>query len=258
MVTVVDQMAQAIHQKQGVGYEAYVARPAAGKIALPLVREAAAAPDAGGAGRLGLPDFSGAIKISALDIESLVRHRCAWVRRLVPPIYVSGKWVNYMGILMGLAFDWGYWFMTSLPFRPCDHAALGQRLGSIYTLTQPKKLQEEHGRAAALNCAWFTDSPVQQLYDRPYATVARRPTTTTRGRTSPTPHVVLVETGSFTGAYTIDEEDNYATSPAAPGSCGSSRRARAPCCRCRCLRRDGPSTHVATDLEQPSTWAEPR
>ena len=36
-----------------------------------------------------------------------------------------------------------------------------------------------------------------------------------------------------------------------------SAAARAPCCRCRCLRRDEP-VHVATDLEQPSTWAEPR
>ncbi|KAH8046492.1 hypothetical protein JL721_12376 [Aureococcus anophagefferens] len=34
MVTVVDQMAQAIHQKQGVGYEAYGAASGAGKIAL--------------------------------------------------------------------------------------------------------------------------------------------------------------------------------------------------------------------------------
>ncbi|KAH8048180.1 hypothetical protein JL720_15893 [Aureococcus anophagefferens] len=280
MVTVVDQMAQAIHQKQGVGYEAYGAAERPGKIArfsawfvkrrLLLTRAAlvvfwgigvpmmvadyvhvekvlsgdtkinesvgksrfwsAEANDEFARHFVGccvaalnilivmqdwdFPDFSGGeIKISALDIESLkFEHCCAWVRRLVPPIYVSGKWVNYMGILMGLAFDWGYWFMTSLPFRPCDYAQFGDSdSGSIYTLTQPKKLQEEHaGAAAALNCAWFTDSPVQQLYDRPYATVnASSYDDDAWTRTSPTPHVVLVETGSFTGAYTIDEEDNY-------------------------------------------------
>lgn len=389
MVTVVDQMAQAIHQKQGVGYEAYGAAERPGKIArfsawfvkrrLLLTRAAlvvfwgigvpmmvadyvhvekvlsgdtkinesvgksrfwsAEANDEFARHFVGccvaalnilivmqdwdFPDFSGGeIKISALDIESLkFEHCCAWVRRLVPPIYVSGKWVNYMGILMGLAFDWGYWFMTSLPFRPCDYAQFWDSdSGSIYTLTQPKKLQEEHaGAAAALNCAWFTDSPVQQLYDRPYATVnASSYDDDAWTRTSPTPHVVLVETGSFTGAYTIDEEDNYvyvargawlmwlmcaipvgawvvfwwlvfthekvhclnyrdvahyldkhreriANDDDSDGRqekrrayvASISAAARAPCCRCRCLRRDEP-VHVATDLEQPSTWAEPR
>ena len=56
------------------------------------------------------PDFSGGdIKISGFDVEGFrFDHCCAWVRALLPTVYVSGKWFNYMGVLMGLAFDWGY------------------------------------------------------------------------------------------------------------------------------------------------------
>ena len=159
------------------------------------------------------PDFSGGdIKISALDIESLrFDHCCAWVRKLVPPIYVSGKWVNYMGILMGLAFDWGYWFMTSLCFRPCDYAQFWESdTGKIYALTRPKKVQEAHaGAAAALDCAWFTDSPLLQLAKVPYDAVNRTLYDDDAWFRSAEPHVVLVETGTFTGAYTVDEQDAY-------------------------------------------------
>ncbi|KAH8049388.1 BT1-like protein [Aureococcus anophagefferens] len=291
-------MAQAIHQKQGVGYEAYGAAERPGKIArfsawfvkrrLLLTRAAlvvfwgigvpmmvadyvhvekvlsgdtkinesvgksrfwsAEANDEFARHFVGccvaalnilivmqdwdFPDFSGGeIKISALDIESLkFEHCCAWVRRLVPPIYVSGN------------------SSTTAPTRP---------------------------------------SP---SYDGDAWT-----------RTSPTPHVVLVETGSFTGAYTIDEEDNYvyvargawlmwlmcaipvgawvvfwwlvfthekvhclnyrdvahyldkhreriANDDDSDGRqekrrayvASISAAARAPCCRCRCLRRDEP------------------
>ena len=40
--------------------------------------------------------------------------------RLAPsmgPIFLSGKWINYFGIVFGLLFDWAYWFMTALCFR---------------------------------------------------------------------------------------------------------------------------------------------
>ena len=88
------------------------------------------------------PDFSeGEIKISALDIKALKFEHCfEWLRKHLPPIYVSGKWVNYLGVLMGMGFDWGYWFMTTLPFRPCDYAQLWEsKTHNIYTLTRPKR-----------------------------------------------------------------------------------------------------------------------
>jgi len=47
---------------------------------------------------------------------------CVRVRRRYLGIYISAKWFNYFGILMGVAFDWAYWFMTALCFRPCDYA----------------------------------------------------------------------------------------------------------------------------------------
>ena len=32
--------------------------------------------------------------------------------------YISGKWFNYMSIFIAISFDWSYWFMTALVFRP--------------------------------------------------------------------------------------------------------------------------------------------
>ena len=53
------------------------------------------------------PDFSeGEIKISALDIKALKFEHCfEWLRKHLPPIYVSGKWVNYLGVLMGMGLN---------------------------------------------------------------------------------------------------------------------------------------------------------
>ena len=57
-----------------------------------------------------------------------------------------------MGIFMGIGFDWGYWFMTTLPFRPCDYAQLwDSETGKIYSLTRPKRVQER--RVQAQNAA---------------------------------------------------------------------------------------------------------
>jgi hypothetical protein len=33
--------------------------------------------------------------------------------------YISGKWFNYMNIFIAVGFDWSYWYMTALVFRPC-------------------------------------------------------------------------------------------------------------------------------------------
>mmetsp|Transcript_39597 Transcript_39597/g.88589 ORF Transcript_39597/g.88589 Transcript_39597/m.88589 type:complete len:444 (+) Transcript_39597:71-1402(+) len=80
------------------------------------------------------PDFSGEdIKIVAVDFSSfrfrvpqcLVRlmNRCPDMNDYLQ-IYISAKWFNYFGLFMGIGFDWAYWFMTALCFRPCDYAQL--------------------------------------------------------------------------------------------------------------------------------------
>ena len=45
---------------------------------------------------------------------------------------------------MGMGFDWGYWFMTTLPFRPCDYAlSVGiEDAQHLYADKRPKKVQE--------------------------------------------------------------------------------------------------------------------
>ena len=175
------------------------------------------------------PDFSeGEIKISALDMKALRFEHCfSWLRKHLPPIYVSGKWVNYLGVLMGMGFDWGYWFMTTLPFRPCDYAQLWEsRTHNIYTLTRPKKVQERRaGDAAAKRCWWFTDNPLISLYDHPLDEARNQtqawydPLGATWAehsldddawyRSNTEPHAVLVGTGSFTGTYTTGELNEY-------------------------------------------------
>ena len=70
------------------------------------------------------PDFSGEdIKIVAVDFDAIHFQFPKWVYDL-PPLYISSKWFNYFGVLTGIAFDWGYWYMTALPFRPCDYGML--------------------------------------------------------------------------------------------------------------------------------------
>ena len=162
-------------------------------------------------------------------------------------LYISSKWFNYFGLMIGayinkcmrtklsvvrltrtttnqsqnnynhnnitkgISFDWGYWFMTALCFRPCDYAHLwDSETGTIYAMTN-KKLQEEHaGAAAAKNCPWFTDNDLINSYD-----------------TGDKPLVVKIEAGVFTGAYTVDEDDAYVfSSPRARGGCGSCASSR--------------------------------
>jgi hypothetical protein len=98
--------------------------------------------------------------------------------------------------MLGVAFDWAYWFMTALCFRPCDYAQLwDSHTGYIYTMTD-RGLQERFaGAASAKNCSWFTDNGVQEFfYNR-----------TDKDQ----PYVIRVDTGMFTGAYTLDEQDQY-------------------------------------------------
>lgn len=81
-------------------------------------------------------------------------------------------------------FDWAYWFMTALCFRPCDYGHLwdsstGYMYGclqclssesSSLALTGPARryalgnydLQQQYAGAASANdCPWFTDNPLQ-------------------------------------------------------------------------------------------------
>ena len=152
------------------------------------------------------------VKISALDIEAIRFEHCvAWLRKRLPPIYVSGKWVNYMGVLMGMGFDWGYWFMTALCFRPCDYAQLWDSDSkNIYSLTKPKKVQERRaGHQAAKRCWWFTDSPLLGLADASFSSLNTTGLDDDAWFRATSPRLVLVETGSFSGTYTVDEADEY-------------------------------------------------
>jgi hypothetical protein len=144
------------------------------------------------------PDFSEddsikivAVDFSAIRIDFLARF-CAKlpvICKYCPDLskcilYISSKWFNYFGLMIGIAFDWGYWFMTALCFRPCDYAQLWEsETGYIYSMTN-KPLQDEHaGAAAAENCPWFTDNELIERY-----------------RSGEKPLVVKLEVGVFTGA----------------------------------------------------------
>jgi hypothetical protein len=152
------------------------------------------------------PDFSGeGVKIVAVDFSSFrfelpqrVVNALSWFPNISKymVLYISAKWFNYFGIMLGVAFDWAYWFMTALVFRPCDYAQLwDSNTGFIYTMTD-KALQDKYaGQASAKNCSWFTDNGVQEFfYNR---------------SNDRQPYVVRVDTGIFTGAYTMNEKDEY-------------------------------------------------
>ncbi len=69
----------------------------------------------------------GDIKITAVDFEAIQLPACCYS---LPALYISSKWFNYFGVLTGIAFDWGYWYMTALPFRPCDYLC-GNRTDAV-------------------------------------------------------------------------------------------------------------------------------
>ena len=121
------------------------------------------------------PDLSDGegVKIVAVDFSAIKCYVPAGVVNLffrcapdscagVLGFYVSAKWFNYFGIMLGVGFDWAYWFMTALCFRPCDYAQLwDSETGLIYSMTD-RGLQERFaGHQSAKNCSWFTDNGVQ-------------------------------------------------------------------------------------------------
>jgi hypothetical protein len=105
------------------------------------------------------PDFSedDSIKIVAVDFSAFrldFLHRCyeKATSRLPnlsrflprpPPLYISGKWFNYFGLMIGVGFDWAYWFMTALPFRPCDYAQLwDSEVSYSFTVSQRARVHD--------------------------------------------------------------------------------------------------------------------
>ena len=93
--------------------------------------------------------------------------------------------------------------MTALPFRPCDYALLwDSETHSIYSMSS-KALQEANaGAPEAENCPFFTDNVLQLGF---FNRSALRYT----NYNGTYVHVVRVNTGVFTGAYTWDEEEEY-------------------------------------------------
>ena len=74
-------------------------------------------------------------KITAVDFEAIQLPACCYS---LPALYISSKWFNYFGVLTGIAFDWGYWYMTALPFRPCDYGMLWDKSNNLmYMLAKP-------------------------------------------------------------------------------------------------------------------------
>jgi len=109
-----------------------------------------------------------------------------------------GKWFSYFMIIFGLVFDWAYWFMTALCFRPCDYAHLwDSKTGALYAMADRYYQQRHLGAAAARDCPWFTDNPFQHGYEN---------RTILGGHA---PFVVKLEMGIFRGAYTVDEQNQY-------------------------------------------------
>jgi lambda repressor-like predicted transcriptional regulator len=112
-------------------------------------------------------------------------------------IYISAKWFSYFGIMLGVSFDWAYWFMTALCFRPCDYAQLwDSATGLMYSISDVGLQEQFAGHQSAKNCSWFTNNPLLEVW---------------RNRSNPAtdPFLIRVDTGVFTGSYTIDENENY-------------------------------------------------
>ena len=156
------------------------------------------------------PDFSGGdIKITAVDFEAIQLPACCYS---LPALYISSKWFNYFGVLTGIAFDWGYWYMTALPFRPCDYGMLWDKSNNLmYMLAKPQRLVDKHvGGPSAKDCPWFTDNPLLKYARQPWNQTQYELDTGKTWTYGQDPSVVRIDCGSFTGTYTINEDDDYA------------------------------------------------
>ena len=107
------------------------------------------------------------VKIAATDLTEMAL-KFQWIRERFPHLdrvvqtftfYLSGKWFNYLSIFIAIGFDWSYWFMTALVFRPCDYAQFWDSdTGFIYTMDDRNLSAIHAGAAAAENCPFFTDN----------------------------------------------------------------------------------------------------
>ena len=81
----------------------------------------------------------------------------------------------------------------------------------IYSMTSSRLQEQYAGHQSALECAYFTDNPIQAGFDDACAdgflagTVGR--CKNGNGLNGTGPLIVRVEAGIFTGAYTFDEQD---------------------------------------------------
>ena len=63
-----------------------------------------------------------------------------------------------------------HWYMTALPFRPCDYGMLWDKSNDLmYMLAKPNRLVDKHvGGPSAKDCPWFTDNPLLAYARQPW------------------------------------------------------------------------------------------
>ena len=101
--------------------------------------------------------------------------------------------------------------MTALPFRPCDYGMLWDKSNNLmYMLAKPQRLVDKHvGGPSAKDCPWFTDNPLLKYARQPWNQTQYELDTGKTWTYGQDPSVVRIDCGSFTGTYTINEDDNY-------------------------------------------------
>ena len=99
----------------------------------------------------------------------------------------------------------------SCAFRPCDYGMLWDKSNNLmYMLAKPQRLVDKHvGGPSAKDCPWFTDNPLLKYARQPWNQTQYELDTGKSWTYGQDPSVVRIDCGSFTGTYTINEDDNY-------------------------------------------------
>ena len=80
----------------------------------------------------------------------------------------------------------------------------------MYMLAKPQRLVDKHvGGPSAKDCPWFTDNPLLKYARQPWNQTQYELDTGKTWTYGQDPSVVRIDCGSFTGTYTINEDDNY-------------------------------------------------
>ena len=80
----------------------------------------------------------------------------------------------------------------------------------MYMLAKPQRLVDKHvGGPSAKDCSWFTDNPLLKYARQPWNQTQYELDTGKAWTYGQDPSVVRIDCGSFTGTYTINEDDNY-------------------------------------------------